>query len=86
MPIVTTSTSLIVTGIAGKKLVENIVADLYEKAKTEAGFQLKKWKATNHIDTIFKRIKQLRLVKTILQSEKEIDLTSFYHLHDNYRR
>lgn len=79
MPAATASTSLIVTGIAGKKLVENVVVDLYELAKRQAGFHLKKWKAANHADTIYKRIKQLRFVKTILQSEKEIELTSFYH-------
>lgn len=79
MPAATTSTMLIVSGIAVKKLVENVVSDLYNLARKEAGFQLKKWKAANHIDTISKRIRQLRLVKTILQSEKGIDLTSFYH-------
>lgn len=79
MLVATTSTMLIASGIAGKKLVENVVSDLYSLARKEAGFQLKKWKAANHTDTISKRIRQLRLVKTILQSEKEIDLTSFYH-------
>jgi len=79
MLVATTSTMLIVSGIAGKKLVENVVSDLYNLARKEAGFQLKKWKAANHTDTISKRIGQLRLVKTILQSEKEIDLTSFYY-------
>lgn len=77
--LVVASTMLIVSGIAGKKLVENVVSDLYNLARKEAGFQLKKWKSANHTDTISKRIRQLRLVKTILQSEKEIDLTSFYH-------
>src|SRR5262249_21729773 len=73
------STSLIVTGIAGKKLVESIVVDLYDIAKRQGGFHLKKWKAANHADAIYKKIKQLRFVKTILQSEKEIELTSFYY-------
>ena len=73
------STSIILTGVAAKKLVENVITDLYSLAKQEAGFHLKKWKAANHADTIYKRIRQLRLVKTIWQIEKEIDLTSFYH-------
>ena len=79
MPAASTSTSLIVTGIAGKKLVENVVVDFYNLAKAELGQRIKKWKANNHADTIYKRVRQLRLVKTIWQIEKAVDLTSFYH-------
>jgi hypothetical protein len=79
MPVASTSISLVATGIAGKKLVESVVADLYNLAKNELGQQVKKWKATNHADTIYKRVRQLRLVKTIWQIEKELDLTTFYH-------
>lgn len=73
-----TSTSFIATGIAAKKLVESVITDLYGLAKTEAGFQLKKWRAARHADTVSKRVRELRLVKTIWQIEKEIDLTDFY--------
>ncbi len=73
-----TSTSFIATGIAAKKLVESVITDLYGLAKTEAGFQLKKWRAARHTDTVSKRVRELRLVKTIWQIEKEIDLTDFY--------
>lgn len=75
----TTSTALITTGIAGKKLVEKTVTDLYDLAKAEVGFQLKKRKAINYVDNIYRRIRQLRLVKTIWQLEKEIDLSGFYY-------
>jgi hypothetical protein len=64
--------------IASKKLVEGIVIDLYDLAKSAAGFQLKKWKAANHAETISKHIRQLRMVRTILQTEREIDLAKFY--------
>lgn len=74
-----TTTSLILSGAAAKKLVETIVVDLYESAKRHVSLQVKKWKWVNHIDAIYKRIKQLRFVKTILQSEREVDLTNFYH-------
>jgi exonuclease III len=64
--------------VASKKLVEGVVADLYDLAKSAAGFQLKKWKAANHAETISKHIRQLRMVRTILQTEREIDLAKFY--------
>ncbi len=75
----TTSSSIILTGVAAKKLAGAVVTDLYDLAKTEAGVFLKKWKAATHLDTITRQIRQLRLVKTIWQVEKAVDLLTFYH-------
>ena len=74
-----TTITLIASGAAAKKLVENVVTDLYQLAKEKGGFELKKWRAKSHLEVIHKRIRQLRLVKTIWQVEKEIDLTKFYY-------
>lgn len=73
------ATSLVATGIAAKKLVESVTTDLYNLAKTEGGFQLKKWKATRHTDNVAKHVRELRLVKTIWQIDKAVDLLDFYH-------
>jgi len=71
--------SLVATGIAAKKIAENVATDLYELAKNRCSLQIKKWQATHNLDVICKRVRQIRLVKTIWQVEKEIDLTTFYH-------
>src|SRR5262245_1542323 len=68
----------LVAGVAGKKLIETVVSDLYNLAKSEAKIQLRRWKAAGHIDTIYSRIRQLSFVKTIWQLEKEVDLRTFY--------
>src|SRR5713101_1893212 len=75
-----TSSALIVTsGIAAKKIVEVVVNDLYSLGKQEFGTAVKEWKAAAHMESIYKRVRRLRLVKTIFQTEREIDLTAFYY-------
>lgn len=69
---------LIETGLAAKRLVESVVSDLYELAKSQAGTRIKRWKAASHLNTISERIRGIRLVKTIWQIEKEVDLTKFF--------
>lgn len=68
-----------VTGAATKKFIETVITDLYNLAKTEGGFQLKKWQAIRHVETVFKRVRELRLVKTIWQMDKAVDLLTFYY-------
>lgn len=74
-----TATALLASGIAAKKAIEHVVTDLYNLAKSEGGFQLKKWTATSHIDSVYTKARAIRLVKTILQPEKAVDLSSFYY-------
>jgi hypothetical protein len=71
--------AVILKGSAAKKVVESVVDDLYQLGKARANRELKKWKAASHVEMIGKQIKQIRLVKTILQPEKEVDLVAFYH-------
>lgn len=73
------STALLAAGIAGKKLVESVVSDLYDLAKTEGGVVLKQLKVRRHSEIVYKKVWVLRLVKTIWQTEKEVDLSTFYH-------
>lgn len=64
--------------IAGKKTIEKLAEDLYAFVKSECGLQIKAWKSARQTGTLYKRLKQIRFVKTIWQSEKEIDLARFY--------
>jgi hypothetical protein len=73
------ATALLASGIVAKKAIENVVTDLYELAKSEGGFQLRRWTASHQIDSVYKKARAIRLVKTILQPEKEVDLSSFYY-------
>ena len=74
---VTTATA-IAGGVATKKIIEKLIEDSYAFVKTGLGLQMRKWKAANHADSVYKRVRQLRLVKTIWQMEKEVDLIKFY--------
>ena len=74
-----TATALLASGIAAKKAIEHIVTDLFELAKSEGGFQLKKWTSSHQIDAVYKKARTIRLVKTILQPEKSVDLSIFYY-------
>ncbi len=76
---ISTVTALVFGGSAAKRTGEKIVDGLFEFAKQEAAVRLKNWKAKNHAENILKHIRQLRHVKTIMQTEKEVDLTKFYH-------
>ncbi|MCW1915604.1 NACHT domain-containing protein [Luteolibacter sp. GHJ8] len=71
--------TLILTAAAVKKLVESATSDLYTLAKSHLNISLKKLKIKKQTDTIFKNIIALRKVKTILQTEREVDLTTFYY-------
>lgn len=62
-----------------KRLLENVVDDLYEYIKSECGDQLVAWRAGRRIDSLYKKLRHIRFVKTIWQAEKEIDLARFYY-------
>jgi hypothetical protein len=72
-------TVTVASGIAAKKIIEKLVEDSYAFVKATVGLQVKKWQAADHAGSVYKRVKQLRLVKTIWQMEKEVDLTTFYY-------
>jgi hypothetical protein len=73
------ASTLAFTGIVAKTLIKSITKDLYAIAKAEGGFHLKKWIAARHVDTVYRHVRELRLVKTIWQLDKAVDLLAFFH-------
>lgn len=69
----------IAAAAAAKKALNKVIDDTYEVGKVKFGKQIKRWKAKSKIDKIYKKIKNVRKVKTIWQVEKEVDLLKFYH-------
>lgn len=65
--------------VAGKKAIEQVVTDLYDGAKGAVKNKIKTWKNKRTLDTLFKRISNVRNVKTIWQIDREVDLLDFYH-------
>ena len=73
------SASITISAIAAKRGIERVVDDIYELGKSKFGQRLRRWKAKKQIDTLYRKIKQVRFVKTIWQVEKEVDLLRFYY-------
>lgn len=69
----------IVAAAAAKKALEKVIDDAYEVGKSQFGRQISRWKAKSKIDSIYKKMKNVRKVKTIWQVEKEVDLLKFYY-------
>ena len=68
----------IATGIAGKKLFEQLAVDVYRYLSGKAGIKIKQWNTTSKRHTLFTKINTVRKVKTIWQVDKTVDLTTFY--------
>jgi hypothetical protein len=68
--------------IAGKKIFESLVLDLYEYCKAQTGVAFKQWSTLKQVDKLHRRISQVGMVKTIWQVDKAVDLAGFYcHSH-----
>jgi predicted NACHT family NTPase len=64
-----------IAGISvGKKLFEKLILDLYQKT----GHKIKQWNTTKQIGNLYRKMEQVRMVKTIWQIDKTVDLTKFY--------
>src|SRR5262245_24710937 len=48
------------SGIAAKKAVETLASDLYSLAKEGLNIQLKRWRTDRNIDTLYRKLKQVR--------------------------
>ncbi len=64
---------------AAKKGLGLVLGDIYETLKGAAKRRWARWRATASIDDLYRKIEHVRLVKTILQLDKEVDLATFYH-------
>jgi len=64
--------------IAMKKLIENITTDLYKKFKDGYSEKLKRIEALNNASSLYTKIDEVSKVKTIWQTDKAVQLQSFY--------
>ena len=69
----------IISAAAAKKGLEKVLEDIYEGSKGAVRKKLQRWKAQSTIETLYKKIKNVRMVKTILQAEKAVDLLKVYY-------
>lgn len=69
--------TLLATG-AGKKGLENVFNDIYGLLKKSLTKKVAVWRALGKIDGLYHKWRRVRLVKTIWQVEKAIDLAKFY--------
>lgn len=63
---------------ATKKTIDTLVGDIYSYLKTKVSTGYKSWQTASAIETMAKRYRSIRYVKTLWQLEKEIDIDLFY--------
>jgi NACHT domain len=82
-PVLTTAaiTAALASGGIGalKKSLGSAFERLADRAKTDAAAGLSKWKARKAISAAADRLFQLRMVKTIWQIDRPVDITEFYY-------
>lgn len=64
--------------LAGKELFKRLITDVYGFIVEQTGKKLKQWNTESKIDGLYRKIDQVRKVKTIWQVDKAVDLTEFY--------
>jgi len=67
--------SIIAVATALKKALD----DLYDLGKLEFEGQLKKWKTSKNINSLYKKISSIQKVNTIWQIDKKVNLKNFYY-------
>ncbi len=77
MAILTTLTTA-AGAAAGEKAIEKIVDDIYDTIKVVAGGKIAEWRANARIGELFTQIHNVRIVKTLWQLDKPVDLLTFY--------
>ncbi len=64
---------------AAKKALGKVLDDIYDLAKLEIKKRIRRWRTKRKIDTLYTKLRNVRLVKTIWQAERAVDLLKFYH-------
>ena len=64
--------------VAAKALFKVAVTDVYRFIAKQTGRKIKQWNTERKIETLYRRISQVRKVKTIWQVDKTVDLSAFY--------
>ncbi|MGB0372697.1 MAG: NACHT domain-containing protein [Opitutales bacterium] len=67
-----------ITGIVGKKVFEKVALDVYKFLGEKAKGSIQKWRADKGISELYSQISSIRLVKTLWQVDKPVDLAEFY--------
>jgi len=62
----------------GEALVELVLADLYNLVKQAAGRQIELWHFRKSAGRLYRQVHKIRLVKTLWQVDKAVDLKEFY--------
>jgi len=65
--------------VAGAKVFQKPIAELYEQGKDTIGNRLARWRVNKNINQLYKKISLVQKVKTIWQVDKEVKLSSFYY-------
>lgn len=65
--------------MAGAKILQKPLNDLYDLGKDVAKTHLSRWRSTKTINQLYKKISVVQKVKTIWQVDKEVKLLSFYY-------
>jgi hypothetical protein len=68
----------IAAAYAGKEAFKLLIQDVYRFLSDKTSGRIKQWNTEKKIDALYRKISNLRKVKTIWQIDKAIDLTSFY--------
>ncbi len=63
---------------AAKKVIAKLATDIYSLLKEKVGEEAKAWKSERRIATLYKQIAKVRMVKTLWQVDKAVDLNQFY--------
>ncbi len=69
---------LVLSTSVGVKLLDKLVSDVYDLSKGHVSKALALWRSQAALKTAFTTIASVRMVKTIWQYEKDVDLLGFY--------
>src|SRR5689334_10875568 len=67
------------TAVAATKAIQLVVEDVYSTAKGEVREKIARWRTTRKLGSLARRLTSVRKVKTIWETEREIDLFRFYY-------
>lgn len=62
----------------GETFIEIILTDLYNRVKQAVGQQIKLWHIRKLASSLYRQVHKIRLVKTLWQVDKAVDLKQFY--------
>lgn len=72
-------TVTVATTVAATKAIQVVVDDLYKLSKGQVREKVARWRALRKISSLSKKLTAVRKVKTIWETEKEVDLFRFYY-------